>query len=74
MKSHTFAMSDYLSVRKQLNLENYAKLHAGEKPFRCGKCDKTFKSSFYCEKHLKRVHSEANDYVNKVENDDCTDR
>ena len=30
----------------------------------------TFKSSFsHFEKHLKRVHSEVNDYVNKVEND-----
>ena len=52
------------------DLENHAKLYAGEKPFRCGECNKTFKSSFFnVEKHLKRVHSEVNDYVNNVEND-----
>ena len=50
------------------DLENHAKLYAGEKPFRCGECNKTFKSSFFFnfEKHLKRVHSEVNDYVNNV--------
>ena len=67
MKSHTLAASVIMAQTQ--DLENHAELYAGEKPFRCDECNKTFKSSFYFEKHLKRVHSEVNDYVNKVEND-----
>ena len=50
VKSHTPAASVIMAQTQ--DLENHAKLHAGEKPFRCDECDETFKSIFFISRNI----------------------